>query len=329
MRNQVSELAEKYDQYTKRHPIRALAVVVALLLGFMLTPVVSAASPLEGNAAGAPYWLWIVVVGLIVVLIGWKGLTETRQKNGAYVVGVAMILIALALGPLLGLLMVTEPAGGAPCPLTGNPTTTPCTPVYEIQTIAEASLYNFPDFSTDNDVATGSTEIVIDNNLKEITIEIVLDNSANSVAPDSWAITATVRRRDIGYLSAGNLVAGTVSASWSFTNADTKGWTYLNGTTINVVEWNSQQIPQYTWEDFSAGVVGVGVYDAATIGTLAPGASDTADFNMYFNEDTLLTDLGGNALGLWGSTSNTKTVKGAMTIAGVTINVTFNLNWQA
>lgn len=198
-------------------------------------------------------------------------------------------------------------------------------PTYDL-TITEVACYDFGDWATDGDCATGTAEISLNDQTKKVTVNVELNASADTTVPDSFAIKFLFRRTDEGWREEGVTVATAIVAqivgdieSWKLENTTEAGKYYF------LVNKNTDGVRAIGWSDFSDNTI-VGEKNGGSMGTLAPGASDYAIFTLYFSESALpdWENNQGVVVKTWDA-SFTFTSEG-YTVA--TVDLTISMKWE-
>lgn len=274
--------------------------------GFMLTTL------LEGEAiAGLVNWLLMTILLVVFVVLAfftWDA--TTNLGTGVKWFSVVGALITVAMFVILALYV---------------PVVTPENkPTYDL-TISETTCYDFADWATDGDCATGTSEMSLNDATKKITVNVELNGTGDTSVPDSLGIKFLFRRTDEGWREEGVTVATAVTGAvtpniddWKLENTTEAGKFYY------IVNYNTDGVRAIGWTDFSDNTI-VGEKNSGTMGTLAPGGSDHAIFTLYFSE-TALPDWENNQ----GVVTKTWDMTFTFTSEGYTIatvDLTLSLKW--
>lgn len=153
-----------------------------------------------------------------------------------------------------------------------------------------SSDYDFTHTSDDADVATGVTQIVVDNELGTVLVMVNVDDSTNVVAPDGFAV-----QHDILWTGG--------QAEMTYHDATAPGYVYAR---LENSDWptheNNNSVQAYWFDRDSYGTFSIAWTDSATktvIGeadggrmAVFSGATMSATFylSIYFDESTATTD---------------------------------------
>jgi hypothetical protein len=250
----------------------------------------------------APLWVALLIAAVILFVWARRGF-QTRGKRLAKLLAMGLVIIVV-----IGLIAAAVPTGQ-----TGVNQAT-----FEV-TLAEGTCFDFTAFTTDDNCATGSGEIVVDDVGKQVTVIVTITNSADTVSPDSYAVQFTVRRTDPGWVEAGQVVQVPITAALNTALPTLQNTT--SGLTVTLVEQDSNGMDQIAWTDTSSNTI-VGQADAGSVGLLSPGGSGTVTFSLYFNENAL-PNLQGNG------PAATETFNLNFTVAGVSVLVVLSLTFNA
>jgi len=233
----------------------------------------------------APLWLilvFVLVIALAVVYAYRKSTSDDRKDAKKVAAVVAVLVIVVLLVGMIPQAAIT-PTNVAEASLS-------------ISATADASCFDFPDFSGDGDCnpATPTTDIVVNDADKTVALGLTTDYSANALyalatttAFDTTGVTFVIRRTDDGWRENGQLVSLAVSGSVSgLTSWVIKG-NVSGEPDIFLVEKNAQGIFQIAWTDENSNTI-VGEENGGGLALLAPaGDSATIRLAFYFNEDAL------------------------------------------
>ncbi len=237
-----------------------------------------AALALLGMMPGeAPFGLgWLVmaliVAGLYAVAVGlvFKGASAGFRRiaklasilAAVFFLGSAFVLPALQITPGVG------PDGfGAPTALL---------------TIAEGSAYDFTDYSTDGNLATGNSEIAVNSDDLIVLLTVTGASAANTLSPDGFAVDFTLRCT----ASCDYVVDGAAfQTPYHARIIGLSNWVIAGNTTdIEIFEKNTAGTWAIAWTDTGASTI-VGFEDGGAMNSFGDGESGTFTFIMYFNEN--------------------------------------------
>lgn len=247
-----------------------LVVLVALLMAYLVAPTeFQATSPILGLS-----WWMVILIGALLYGASVFGLFRGASagfRRIAKFAGVALAGFAL-------LAVFILPA------MTVGPGPGPGARVPQAQlTIGEGTVFDFPDFTTDDDGATGNAEIHLNSQTLVVTLTVTGDASADTLVPDSFAIDFTLRRTDGGWVEDGTVV----EVAYNARIVGLGDWVLAgNNTDIKVFEQDPDGTKQIAWTDIVPSTI-VGPEDGGAMGLFSPGESGTFTFSMYMNENGL------------------------------------------
>ena len=241
-------------------------VGIALLLAF-LHPAFAALSPLFGLS-----WQMIVLIGAGIYGAGTLGLmrgASAGSRRFLKFAGLGLVVFSAASIFVPTAMTVVPPGGGL-----GAPTA--------LLTIAEGTVFNFPDFSTDNDGATGNAEIAVNSHALIVLLDVTGESDPGTLAPDSWAVSFTLRCT----ASCDYEVNGVAfQTPYHARIIGLSSWVILGNTSdIQIYERNADGTWQIAWTDVAGNTI-VGFEDGGSMNSFGDGESGTFTFSMYMNEN--------------------------------------------
>ncbi len=228
---------------------------------------------MPGEAPLGLSWLLIalIVAGLYAVSIGvaYRGASagfRRTAKLGSTVAAVFFLGTAFVLPTML----IVPPVGDD----LGAPTA--------VLTIAEGTCYDFTDFSTDGNCATGNAEIAINSAVLLVALDITGASDANTLSPDSFAVDFTLRcTSGCDYESSG----AAFTTPWHARIIGLSDWVIEGNTTsIPIYEKNTDGTWMVAWTDTGSSTI-VGFVDGGAVASFGDSDSGTFTFSFYFNEN--------------------------------------------
>ncbi len=241
--------------------------ILVALLGMLGDPI-----SLFGVVSLPVFW-WVGIVAaayLVAVGVALKDATAGRRRYARFVaVGLAGLF-------LLSGFLLPGFLPAAIIPGVGAPTA--------LLTIAEGSCFDFPDFSTDGNCATGNAEIAINSDSLIVALDIVGASDANTLTPDSWAVDFTLRCTASCDFEEGGAAFTT---PWHARIIGLGDWVIAgNTTTIEIMEKNTDGTWQIAWTDTGSSTI-VGFENAGAVASFGDSDSGTFTLTMYMNENGL------------------------------------------
>jgi hypothetical protein len=230
-----------------------------------------------------PWWLWMLIGG---GLWYWKKGATSKGGKGLKFAGVIIVLVSF-------LALLFAAIGGDLGPgdrLENRPLD------FDYIIALDSGIYEFTAFSSDGDEAD-ATQMDVDDNTKTVVLDVVIDDSANTITPDSWGLTITVRRIDAGWTEAGTYVQATFMAKQS--NAEFPKVLNNNSLAQDIVAKDTNFVYQVAWEDF-ADQADIGDTNGGALGQLNPGGSDSFTWCAYIWEADLQSNIPAQVI-TWGT----------------------------
>lgn len=243
------------------------AFVILALLGMLGDPI-----SLFGLVTLGALWWALIVAGLYLLAVGVvfrKASGGMRRYAKFAAIGLAVVFL---FGAFVGPALTIAPDGDD----VGAPTA--------LLTIAEGTCFNFPDFSTDGNCATGNAEIAINSDDLIVALDVTGQAGANTLSPDSWAIDFTLRcTGNCDYERAG----AAFQTPYHARLVGLSDWIIDgNTTTIDIFEKNTDGTMQIAWTDTGSNTI-VGFEDGGAMNSFGDGESGTFTLSMYMNENGL------------------------------------------
>lgn len=220
-----------------------------------------------------PWWLWAIIGGLLIL---WG--QKATGKSGKILMGIGVIIVLIS---LLGTLFVALAEAPPRDRLENRPLD------FDYIIALDSSIFNFPNFATDDDPAD-ARQMDVNDNTKTVILNVTIDDSANTVVPDSWGLSVTMRRIDAGWKEAGVSVGATCLVMQS--NSEFPKVLNNNSLAQDLVAKDTNFIYQVAWEDFADNPA-IGKTNMGAIGELGPGESDIFTWAVYLWEANLQSNI--------------------------------------
>lgn len=252
--------------------LAGILVIAALALAF-LDASFQAVSPLFGLS-----WQMVIFVGAAAYGAMTFGLLRGASagvRRAVKWIGLGLVLFSVGSLFVFPALTQVPPGGQAGAPAAQL-------------TIAEGTVFNFPDFSTDGDGATGVSEIAINSEKLIVSLAVTATADANTLVPDSFAIDFTLRCTEAcTYV----LDGASQETPYHARIVGLSDWVIEgNTTTIPIYEKNSDGTWMIAWTDTGSSTI-VGFADGGAMNLFSTGESGTFTFSMYFNENGIPTGI--------------------------------------
>ncbi len=234
---------------------------------------------MPGEAPLGLSWLIValIVAGIYAISIGVAYRSASAgTRRGAKLASVLAAVFFLGTAFVLpAMTAVPGPAGGA-----GAPTA--------LLTIAEGSVFDFPDFSTDGNGATGLAEIAVNSDDLIVSLTITGASAANTLSPDSFAVDFTLRcTGGCDWVDDG----AAQTTPWHARVIGLSDWVIAGNTSsIEIFEKNADGTWQIAWTDTGSSTI-VGFEDGGSMASFGDGGSGTFTLSMYMNENGLPTGV--------------------------------------
>lgn len=243
-------------------------LVLAMALAAFLMQEFQAVSPIFGLS-----WAMVVYIGVAIYALLTFGLLRGASAGTRRILKLASVgLVAFA---ALSIFVLPALSIGPGAGIGGDAPTAQLT-------IAEGSVFDFTDFSTDGDGATSNAEIAINSDDLIVSLDVTGESDPGTLAPDSWAVDFTLRCTG----GCSRVVDGAlVETPYHARIVGLSGWVIDGNTTsVEIYEKNSDGTWMIAWTDTGSNTI-VGFEDGGAMNLFADGESGTFTFSMYMNEN--------------------------------------------